>query len=98
MIFERLSLVATHNEKLVSQNFTFLSCVTSLNQGLCISFQLKSHMWCHETGRTARVSDMQYVNMSPQRVTRHFTLFVAVLSLFLHRFGADLGRFGADLG
>ncbi len=88
MIFERLSLVATHNEKLVSQNFTFLSCAISLNQGLCI--QRKSHMWCHETGRTARVSDMQDVNLSPERATRHFTLFVAVLSLFLSWFGADL--------
>ncbi len=72
-----------------SQNFTLLS-MRSLNQGLCISFQLKLHMWCHETGRTARVSGMQDVNMSPERVTRHFTLFVAVLSLFLSRFGAEL--------
>ncbi len=83
MISERLSLVATHNEKLLSQNFTFLSCVISLNQGLCIGFQLKSHKWYHETGRTARANGMQDVNMSSERVTRHFTLFVAVLSLFL---------------
>ncbi len=47
-------------------------------------------MWCHETGRTARVSGVQDVNMSPEPVTRHFTLLVAVLSLFLSRFGADL--------
>ncbi len=77
-ISERLSRISAHNEKLVSQNFTFLGGAMSLNQGICISFQLKSPMWCHETGRTARISSMQDVNMSPERATRQFTLFVAV--------------------
>ncbi len=44
----------------------------------------------HETGRTARVSGMQDANMSPEGAARHFTLFVAVLTLFLSGFGADL--------
>ncbi len=76
--------------ELVSQNFTFLGWAMSLNQGLCISFQLKSPMCCHETGRTARISNLQDVNMSLKQPTRQFTLFVAVLSLFLSRFGANL--------
>ncbi len=41
----------------------------------------------HETGRTV---SMQDVNMSPEGATRPFRLFVAVLSLFLSGFGADL--------
>ncbi len=68
----------------------FLGWAISLNQGLCVSFQLKSPMCCHETGRTAHVSGIQDANMSPERVVRRFTLFVAVLSLFLSQFGADL--------
>ncbi len=40
----------------------------------------------HETGRTARVSGMQDANMSPEGGARHFTLFVAVLTLFLSDF------------
>ncbi len=41
-------------------------------------------------GRTARVSGMQDVNMSHVGATRPFRLFVAVLTLFLSGFRADL--------
>ncbi len=71
-ISERLGRITAHNEKLVSQNFTFLGWAISLNQGLCVSSQLKSHMWSMKRGvqRASAVCKTQCLLRGPH-VTSH---------------------------
>ncbi len=53
-----------------------------------LQFPATSPLLGDKTVYRARGMGIQHVNMSPENDIRHFTLFVAVLTLFLGRFGA----------
>ncbi len=82
-ISERLSLIATHNEKIFLTKIHLSLSDRFIIGGYAFNFQPKSPLLADETVCKARTIGIQHANMSPKSDTRHFTWFLDVVHAFL---------------